>query len=322
MVGKTSIEWTQATWNPLRGCSKISPGCENCYAMHVAARFSGPGQPYERLAKRRPANWTGELLLVEHVLFEPLKRRRPTTYFVNSMSDLFHERLAFEWIDYVIAAMALAPQHTFQVLTKRAERMREYFSDPALGGRIYKLVSRWLDAGQDGPLGRAWERCHDLTSKCTIGSGRYEWTFWNLPLPHVWLGVSMENRKHGLPRMAELRETPALTRFLSIEPLLEDLGRIEFRESEIDWVIVGGESGRNARRCDLAWIGSIVEQCRTAEIPVFVKQLGSNPFLGESEYGVKDVRLGTRDAKGGDWDEWPEALRVRQMPEIYVEAVR
>lgn len=346
-MGKTSIEWTQETWNPVRGCSKISPGCENCYAMHQAARFSGEGQPYQGLVKRSPTNWTGEVRLIESALFEPLRRRKPTTWFVNSMSDLFHEQLPFEAIDYIVAVMALTPQHTFQVLTKRAERMAEYFSDAEVGYRIYRLITTWLDEGRPGPLGRQWDRCHDLTGRSASGTGRIEGTFWRLPLPNLWLGVSVENQKYAEERIPRLLETPAAVRFLSCEPLLGpiDLERAHrtreklenwLEPTRVDWVVVGGESGDNARPCDPSWVRRMVKDCRMSRVPCFVKQLGSNiveeeethdwpnPYRRVAPGPVKlyggEYRRRLMDKKGGDPNEWTEDLRVREMPHAIAEA--
>lgn len=325
MAQKSNIEWTERTWNPIRGCSKISAGCENCYAMHVAARFSGPGQPYEYLAKRNPVNWTGELRIIEPALHEPLRRRKPTMYFVNSMSDLFHERMPPQWIDAIFTIMALTPQHTYQVLTKRSEQMRAYFSvlgeqmrtylaeDPAT--RIYRLASRWLDEGENGCLGSYWNLAHELLATDTAGGPRYQNTFWALPLDNVWLGVSVEKQAAADLRIPDLLRTPAAVRFLSCEPLLGPLW-LERWLDELDWVIVGGESaqGNRLRWCNVEWIRSIVEQCQAAKVPVFVKQLGSGCYTGEDE-GTHYL-LPLKDRKGGDPDEWPEDLRVRQFPRL------
>src|SRR5581483_12407251 len=148
MSQKTKIEWTDTTWNPVRGCSKCSEGCDNCYAIPIAFRFSGPGLPYEGLAKSKPLNWTGAVEFDAEKLREPLSWRSPRMVFVNSMSDMFHENLSDEAIDQILAMMALCPQHTFQVLTKRAARMQGYLCEPSLGQRIYRLVMRWLDDGK------------------------------------------------------------------------------------------------------------------------------------------------------------------------------
>jgi protein gp37 len=215
----SKIEWTDATWNPIRGCTKVSPGCAHCYAETFAERFRGvPGHPYEQ---------GFDLRLVPEKLTEPLRWSRPRMVFVNSMSDLFHEDVREDYIETVVRVMERADWHTFQVLTKRSQRMRDL------------LQSRLRSAAS---------------------------------LPHVWWGVSVENRRHGLPRIEHLRAAPAKVRFLSIEPLLEDLGTLDLRD--IDWVIVGGESGARARPMQEAWVRSIRDQCHQAGVPFFFKQWG------------------------------------------------
>jgi len=219
MSANSTIEWTDATWNPVRGCTKISPGCAHCYAETFAERFRGvPGHPYEH---------GFDLKLIPEKLREPLKWRSPKSVFVNSMSDLFHENVPDGYVEKIARVMETANWHTYQVLTKRAERMR--------------------DALQ-GFLGFAAE------------------------LQHIWWGVSVEDRKHGLPRIDLLRETPAQVRFLSVEPLLEDLGELNLQG--IHWVIVGGESGHGARAMHRNWVLRIREQCQVAGVPFFFKQWG------------------------------------------------
>ena len=198
-----------------------------------------------------------------------------------------------EWVDRIFAAMALCPQHTFQVLTKRAKRMRNYLMQFT---RCGMLPARIIDAA-DTFLPR-----HDIRS--------ISWTFPAWPLANVWLGVSVDDRAR-LPRIDELRATPAALRFLSLEPLLEDLGPLDLRG--IDWVVVGGESGPGARPFDLKWACSIITQYQRAGVPVFMKQLGRKPVLGQpgdDGWG----RLIVKDRKGGDRAEWPPALRVREYP--------
>ena len=221
MSDRSAIEWTDATWNPMRGCTKVSPGCRFCYAEVFAERFRGvPGHPFEH---------GFDLRLVAEKLFEPLGWVRPRKVFVNSMSDLFHEDIDDDYIDQVIAVMLAADWHTFQVLTKRAKRMARFLRD-----------RRPEVAAAD----------------------------------HIWFGVSVENRKHGLPRIAHLRETPAAVRFLSIEPLLEDLGQIDL--DAMDWVIVGGESGRQPRPMRRSWVEPLRQQCLRASVPFFFKQWGGS----------------------------------------------
>jgi protein gp37 len=259
MSGRSKIQWTDRTWNPVRGCSRVSAGCERCYAERLAYRFNGPAQPYEGLTRmtRYGPVWTGKLRLVPEVLQEPLRWRKPCRVFVNSMSDLFHEAVPQEFIDRVFSVMAEARLHIFQILTKRP-------------GRMLEIARR------------------------------------HAPLSNVWLGVSVENQAMADERIPLLLDTPAAVRFLSVEPLLGPVNI--FRRNgcvPIGWVIVGGESGPGARPCDVEWIRDLVCQCRGADVPAFVKQLGTQP-LG-LEYCL-------RDHKGGNPAEWPEHLRVREYP--------
>jgi protein gp37 len=239
MAAKSTIEWTDSTWNPVRGCTKISPGCMHCYAETFAERFRGiAGHPYEQ---------GFDLRLVPEKLAEPLQWASPKMVFVNSMSDLFHEDIPDEYIADVTRVMQKANWHTFQVLTKRSERMREL-----------------------------------LRTKLCAFAGE----------PHIWWGVSVENRKHGLLRIEHLRAAPVTVRFLSIEPLLEDLGQVDLKG--ISWVIVGGESGPGARPMEKAWVLSIRDQCRGINVPFFFKQWG----------GVRK-RLTGREIDGKTYNEFP-----------------
>ena len=310
----TEIEWTQKTWNPLVGCSKISSGCANCYAINQAHRnaamaqvMPNPGRLkyYEGLTEKQGnrLEWTGLVRFVPEALEIPPKTKKPTTWFVNSMSDLFHESVTDEQLDQVFAVMVLTPQHKYQVLTKRPRRMLEYCKDLDLR-RLLKAV--------DLPL----------------PFGNYEI---KLPLPNVWLGVTVENQKAANERISLLLQTPAAIRFLSCEPLLEcveidcikhvhtweDGGKEEFAAwnplnpsdgSKIDWVIVGGESGPKARPFEIAWARSIIQQCKDAGVPVFVKQLGTRNNWTMNKKGSS--------TKGNNPDEWPEDLRVREMPRL------
>jgi protein gp37 len=234
MSQASKIEWTDATWNPVRGCTKISPGCKHCYAETFAERWRGiPGHPYEQ---------GFDLRLVPEKLAEPLRWKKPRRVFVNSMSDLFHDDVPFEYIAAVFGIMAACPQHTFQVLTKRPGRMREWFKwANCQRGRGARCLCRQEAAHL--VRGVAWD----------FADPRGVW-----PLPNVWLGVSVEDRKYGLPRIDDLRATPAALRFLSVEPLLEDLGTLDL--TGIDWVIVGGESGHGARPLRPEWVRSIRDQ--------------------------------------------------------------
>ena len=245
MADKSKIEWTDATWNPLRGCSRVSEGCRNCYAEGVAARFSGPGLPYEGLAKRvtRPdgsseARWTGKVAFSgDQVLTQPLRWKKPRRIFVNSMSDLFHESVPDAWIDRIFAVMALAPQHTFQVLTKRPERMKAYMLErwqSALAHRIDFGHGDALDVpaetvGEDRRDQVARE-CEDLIRQMKLDDTerddlwdeqeRLKIMQWTWPLPNVWLGTSVEDQVTADTRIPYLLSTPAAVRFISAEPLL------------------------------------------------------------------------------------------------------
>lgn len=304
MADKSSIEWTDATWNPIRGCSRISPGCTNCYAERMAARklpgMNSPttGEPFAVMTPSGP-RWTGKVELIEAKLLEPLKWKKPRRVFVNSISDTFHKDVPDEWIDRIWAVMALCPQHAFMVLTKRADRMREW----APGSWAARHTSR--------TMGGHW------------------------PLRNVWLGVSVEDQQRADERIPHLLATPAAVRFLSVEPLLGpvDLTCLQhesefevnaltgdhgvFRplagrsDRKLDWVIVGGESGPGARPCSINAVRSIVRQCRDAGVACFVKQLGAQCLDRAG-----DERLRFVDPKGGDPDEWPLDLRVREMPEV------
>ena len=316
----TSIEWTDATWSPVRGCSIVSKGCTNCYAMKQAHRFSGPGRAYEGLTKLTNGGpvWTGKVQLVPELLAAPLHWRKPRRVFVNSMSDLFHEDVPDEFIDQVFAVMALCPQHTFQVLTKRAERMRRYLTATKVLIEIDSVSMLMLSK---------------QTEQTVVNLPRRDW-----PLPNVWLGVSCEDQATADERIPVLLDTPAAVRFVSAEPLLAPVdltpllqigtrGGDGIVRPDLSWLIVGGESGPGARPCDVAWIRSIVAQCKAAGT-AFVKQLGARPIWNgcagpdehwpagtarvDSGHGYWDVRL--RDRKGGDPSEWPADLRVREFP--------
>ncbi len=219
MSENSTIEWTNSTWNPVRGCVKISPGCKNCYAERFSERFREvKGHPYERGFDPR---------LVPEKLHEPLKWKASKRIFVNSMSDLFQEAVPDEYILQVADVMQSASQHIFQVLTKRALRMAD-------------LLNTKLS-----PFAK---------------------------LKNIWWGASVEDKRHGIPRIGELRRAPVRTRFLSVEPLLEDLGDLDL--TGIHWVIVGGESGPGARKMEKSWLESVWLQCSAAGIPFFFKQWG------------------------------------------------
>lgn len=334
-MSTTTIEWTDRTWNPVRGCSRVSEGCRHCYAERQAARFSDPGQYAHGFVERTPSGprWTGRVELVPEKLEGPLRWSRPSRVFVNSMSDLFHESLPDEAIDRVLAVMAVTRWHTYQVLTKRPQRMRAYLE--GLGRALAEPSHlsgpehRW-----DRARRRLWERSrgHERERIGVLGACP-PW-----PLPNVWLGVSVEDQATADERIPHLLATPAAVRFVSAEPLLgpvdlagigggndwlgEPPGSIDKvpqapEPNGIDWVIVGGESGPGARPCDVDCVREIVAQCRAAGVACFVKQIGSDPgYRGAGGPGTHSpIRVRLRDPKGGDPAEWPEDLRVREFPQ-------
>ncbi len=245
MTTNSKIEWTEQTWNPTIGCTKISPGCKHCYAEVMARRLQAMGvYGYENGFRLR---------LMPERLAEPLERRKPTIYFVNSMSDLFHEKVPFDYIHRVFEVMKQASQHTFQLLTKRAERMAEFCLET------------------DVPA-------------------------------NVWLGVSVEDIEHGVPRIEILRGIDANVRFLSVEPLLEDLGQINL--AGIHWVIVGGESGFKARPMKRTWVDNIKRQCDEAGTAFFFKQWGAWGADGQK----RSKKANGRRYRGRIWDAMPIAL--------------
>jgi len=244
----TSIEWTDATWNPVRGCTKISPGCKFCYAERFAERFRGvPGHPFEQ---------GFDVRLVPEKIREPLRWKTPKRIFVNSMSDLFHESIPDSYIFQVAQVMREANWHIFQILTKRHDRMARLLSG---------LLSPFAAEA------------------------------------HIWWGVSVEDKKHGLPRLKRLQKTEIAVRFLSIEPLLEDLGEIDLKG--ISWVIVGGESGPGARPMQADWVRSVQNQCHRDCVPFFFKQWG----------GARKAAAG-RVLDGRTFDNFPSPQPVHAVP--------
>lgn len=290
MGAESDIEWTDATWNPTRGCTKISPGCKNCYAEAFAERFRGTdGHPYEDGFDPR---------MVPAQLALPLTWAKPRKVFVNSMSDLFMAEVADEYLEAVFGVMHAAGHHTFQVLTKRAERMRSFMASATAERCAAELCAgEYVDNGVFRSAGFRRDRLEHLPPG------------WAWPPRNVWLGVSVEDRKYGVPRIEHLRATPAAVRFLSVEPLLEDLGELDL--TSIGWVIVGGESGNGARPLNIAWVRRIVAQARAQRVPVFVKQLGARPL---DELGHTPLRIKHR--KGAEPNEWPHDLRVQEFPEV------
>lgn len=349
MSTTTSIEWTDVTWDPVRGCSLMSAGCENCYAMKQAHRFSGSGQPYAGLTEIGPhgPRWTGTIRLVPEALEAPLHWKQPRRVFVNSMSDLFHEDVPNEFLEDVWARMCIADHHIYQILTKRPQRMFDWITSQDWD-RVGTIVAH------TSPMA-----AHRALARKRAGFKMFE---------HVWLGVSVENQATADERIPILLQTPSAVRWISAEPLLRaiDLSKIPAPNqctqhalsgrnnwngrtmTRLDWVVIGGESGPGARPCDLAWIRSIKDQCQAAKVPVFVKQLGkeprglcdwkdheSDPPQWLDEHGtllsVSGAKTGDlchamddawwpckptlKDKQGGDMAEWPADLRVREYPQ-------
>ena len=317
-MGKTKIEWSEVTWNPVTGCSKVSPGCDHCYAETMSRRLSN--NPKYALATKADGTWSGVVSCHPEALEEPLRWKRPRRIFVCSMSDLFHSDIPWDFIVKVFDVMAATPWHTYQVLTKRPGRMA-YFAEhiwPKQGGY--------------------WEPVEWTSPSRARVMDKWPGTAWP---SNVWAGTSVETQRYA-PRLELLARIPARVRFVSAEPLL---GPLDLRDwlpgwcgagsthvphspawaerydidwspvNPVDWVIVGGESGPGARPMDLVWARDLVEQCRVAGVACFVKQLGRNPFDSELLWDSVDGRGHLLlDPKGGDPWEWSEDLRVREMP--------
>jgi len=289
----TKIQWAEETWNPIRGCTRVSPGCANCYAERHAGRFSGEGLAFHGFAARvgGKSRWTSEVELIEHKLYEPLSWKKPRKVFVNSMSDLFHDKVAdldmpaeLGILPRIFAVMAACPQHTFQILTKRPEIALEWF-------RCQPEISI-----------EAEFQFHSFFYSVNPRSKPRDWPGW--PLPNVWIGVSVESQRYADERLPILGEIPAALRFASAEPLLEQLSLEPHLATFLDWLIVGGESGPKARTMQLQWAEDLVRQAKQNEKPVFVKQLGS----------VLAKQMQLKHKKGGDLAEWPKHLQIRQFP--------
>ncbi|WP_437109854.1 DUF5131 family protein [Streptomyces scopuliridis] len=307
-MANTNIEWATSVWNPTTGCDRVSPGCDNCYALTMAKRLKGMGQAkYQTDGDPRTSGPGFGLTMHPDVIREPLRWKKPRRVFVNSMSDLFHTSVTDEFIARVWAVMALTPQHTYQILTKRHARMQSLLNRPTFADMIRTEMTHEFGA---------------YTALARNGS-------WKLPLRNVHLGVSVEDQKRADLRIPALLDTPAAVRFLSCEPLLGPVdlklairtmgserghgltasyvhagGCCDNRLHGIDWVIVGGESGRGARPLNESWVSKLVADATNAGTAVFVKQLGS----------VWARQNGASDSKGGKPADWPEALRVREHP--------
>lgn len=370
----TSIGWTDATWPVINGCRRCSPGCENCYAERLIATRLSKTPKYQGLAvyKESGPRWTGESRLWAPHLDWPLRWRKPRKIFVADMGDLFFESVTNEEIAAVFGVMAACPQHQFQVLTKRPERMREW----------YKWVERQraelVDGSHlrsvhavDGEIGAhlaAWETCRRACAAATGRFGSQQRRFW--PLHNVWIGVSVESQKYADERIPILLDTPAAIRFVSYEPALEavdfsvympawfcdacghfmqgrgDAGAavdedeadpqcskcysLNVRHEGLSWVIVGGESGPKARPFNVEWARTVVRQCADAEVPCFVKQLGSVPMdttenarlwparteLWQRLPGSNLHQFILKDRKGDVPEEWPDGVRVQRFPRV------
>lgn len=278
----TTIQWTDETWNPVTGCTKISEGCRHCYIERT---------PAFRMHGRKFVNGTTGIQLHPDRLAQPLHWTKPRRVFVNSMSDLFHPAIDDEFICRVFGTMLAGKQHQFQVLTKRPARMRHLMR-------------------------------HVIFAKDVAVYGNWDDPIVPWPLPNVLLGTSVENQETANERIPILLQTPAAVRWISAEPLLGPvdlsrylgpqrltLGRPCTVDRGLDWVIAGGESGPRARPCDVAWIRSILAQCHDAGVPCFVKQVGSRP-----KFYPHCSMIALKDSKGGDMSEWPADLRVREWP--------
>lgn len=338
-MGKTSIEWTETSWNPLRGCSRVSEGCRNCYAETVANRFKGPGMPYEGLIAKG-GQWNGKIRPLPEKLEEPLRWRKPRRVFVNSMSDLFHENVPFEFIASVFSIMSVTTRHTYQILTKRPERVIEFFDwavDQTIPG--WPDDSRIIEAWPDGLEWKGYDNCGPV-----------------FPYDNIWIGVSVEDQITANERIPLLLRIPASVRWISAEPLLGPIN-VTFAQCtcpapgdalrtrhllgcpadrrphrhchwSIDWVVVGGESGSNARPMDLRWARALRDQCVATNTPFFFKQWGDWGYSGQGARignskekrtlfpGVISFRVGKKNAgrflDGREWNEYPTNKESRR----------
>jgi protein gp37 len=340
MAGRTSIEWTAdgeeegASWNPIRGCEMVSQGCKNCYAMRIAAhpRLSGPGKAYEGLTEEGPngPRWNGAIKLVPDELLKPLRWRKPRTVFVNSMTDLFWRKVPDEYIDLVFAVMAAASWHRYIILTKRADRMWQYLSDPSREATINALGLQYA-AGA-------------VVKQPLLFGSAFRW-----PLPHVVVGVSAERQEEFDQRVPFLLTAPIAVRMVSLEPLLGPIlmngGGRNFLEGEsiygafIDWIVSGGESGQGARPMLVTWLADLVDEAKRYGVPMFVKQLGAFAAIDHRDQSIMETSKpwpkhiaftkrkfgdGSRwlwrptmtTPKGNNPKDWPEALRVREVPAL------
>lgn len=342
----SSISWTDETWNPTVGCRRVSPGCENCYAERVAHRGMSKQHRGLTVLGKSGIRWNGKVNLVEDRLLDPLRWRKPRKIFVDSMSDLFYSGVPQGHRDLAVCVMLMADWHTFQVLTKRAPEMRAYFADADTYRRLaevaFPVISRMMS--DDGVYPVAPFSMGDALRRVI--------NFRKFPCDWLWLGVSIEDQQRCDERLMELVHTRASVRFVSYEPALEDVdfglerqipdSGVVLRVADlIHQIIIGGESGGGARPFNIAWLRNTIRQCRESFLPLFVKQIGSNPIDCTTPTGRTDghlkyisipkggVRPGARlacafcdhagvtfatDGKGEDAAQWPEGFRIRQWP--------
>ncbi|MHB1953512.1 MAG: DUF5131 family protein [Acidiferrobacteraceae bacterium] len=309
MSDKTGIAWTEATWNPVTGCTKVSAGCKHCYAERDWPRFYGKTEVIVplpqghvidgvRLTEVLAARPFTHVLCHEDRLDTPIRWKRPRKIFVNSMSDLFHENVPDQFIDQVFATMALCHRHTFQILTKRPERMQSYLADEHVTDRIWAHAIRI--SGEQIPV---------------------DW-----PLSHVWIGVSVEDQAAAEDRIPLLLQTPAAIRWVSAEPLLGpiDLSKylsVHHEVPALNWIVIGGESGPKSRRFDLDWARCIIRQCANSNTVCFMKQLGTKPgYHSEAMpplwHDLSPLAGGPHHRSWADPSVWPDDLRVRNYPDL------
>lgn len=320
MSENSNIEWTETTWNPIAGCSIVSPGCHKCYAMRMAARLQAMGKRKyagTTTGLGTKARWTGKINLERSSILAPLNWRKPRRIFVNSMSDLFHEEVPDEWIDQVVATMWTAEWHTFHTLTKRADRQLRYLNSTHTAERVAEIVHRRL--WTEDPAKAMMVSVSDIASDVFLG------------LENWWVGVSVEDQSRADERIPYLIQTASPVLWVSAEPLLSEIDFARWMGSELDWIVVGGETGVGARKCSLDWIRKVIRQCGDAHVPVFVKQLGARPVgnwgddpptyclttnrgtsreLSQHKNGVWKLH----SKKGGMITEFPADMQVREYP--------
>jgi protein gp37 len=294
-VSQTSISWTNCVWNPITGCSTASAGCRNCYASRLAGRLALMGQAVKYGGLTNKINgkivWTGDVRLSADTLLTPLSWRKPKLIFVNSMSDWAHKRMPKAWRDQILAVAALAPQHVFQALTKRAGIARDYLNDPKTPGRVEAEMRNIATRQGMEPPTLVW------------------------PLPNWWSGVSVENQEAADERLPIVGETCAAVRFASVEPML---GPVQLGKNAdcLEWLICGGESGPGARPFAVEWADTLVKECQQQAIAVFVKQLGKRPTFNGADLVILN-ESGRKDGHGGEPEAWPaelQHLNVREFP--------